>query len=189
MIHARGPVRIGLGVLAVLAAMFVAQEKLFQRDRRPTRAGVRLNRWWARAYGSGLLPSWLVSLETVGRRTGQRRVNALVRADYDGREYLVSMLGDKAEWIRNSAAREGHATIHHGQRTPIRLEAVPVEERAPILRAYLSRARGARRHITVRQDAPIDAFVAIAGEYPGFQVLPVSNRRRVSAEHVQASER
>jgi deazaflavin-dependent oxidoreductase (nitroreductase family) len=115
-----------------------------------------------------------VSLETVGRRSGQRRANALVRADYEGQQYLVSMLGEKSEWVRNARAREGAATIRHGQRTTIRLEEVPVDERAPILKAYLSRARGARRHFTVRHDAPVEAFNAVANEYPVFRIVPGS---------------
>jgi deazaflavin-dependent oxidoreductase (nitroreductase family) len=165
---------MGLGALAIVAAVIIAQEKLFYRDRRPTRGGRALNRWWARAYGSGLLPSWLVSLETVGRRSGQRRLNALVRADYGGQQYLVSMLGHKAEWARNARAREGAATIRHGQRTQIKLEEVPVDERAPILKAYLSRARGARRHFSVRHDASMEMFNAVASDYPVFRILPGS---------------
>jgi hypothetical protein len=172
MIRVTGSLRVGIGVLALLAAVFIAQETLFYKDGRPTRAGIRLNRWWARLYGTGLLPSWLVSLETVGRRSGQLRVNALVRADYEGRQYLVSMLGDRAEWMRNARAREGEAAIRHGNLTPIRLRDVPVDERPPILKAYLSRARGARRHVAVRHNAPIEAFAAVAADYPVFEILP-----------------
>ncbi len=191
-----GTMRAGIVAIVALAAVFIAQEKLFYRDRRPTRAGVRLNRWWARAYGTGVLPSWLVSLETVGRRSGKRRVHALVRADYEGQPYLVSMLGDTAEWIRNARAHGGRATIHHGRRTAVRLEEAPAGERAAIIKAYLSRARGARRHVAVRHDAPLEMFRAVAGEYPVFRIVPdvssaapMPRAREVSASGERASER
>lgn len=163
--------RIGVGVLAVAAVATIAQRgRLFYRDRRPTLAGKALNRWWARAYGSGLLPSSLVSLETVGRRTGLSRANALVAADYDGQRYLVSMLGERSEWVRNVRASQGEAAIRRRRRSLIRLEEVPVGTRAPILKAYLSRARGARRHFNVFPDAPLESFEAVAANYPVFRI-------------------
>ena len=187
MTRAPRALALGVGAVAMLAAALITQEKMFYRNRRPTRAGRTLNRWWARAYGLGLLPSFLVSLETVGRRSGERRVNALVRADYEGRQYLVSMLGDRAEWVRNARARQGAATIRHGRRTLIRLEEVPVDERAPILKAYLSRARGARRHFTVPHDASIETFGVVARDYPVFRILPDTPNlgpKPISAESV-----
>ena len=47
---------------------------------------------------------------------------------------------------------------------------VPVSERAPIIKAYLRRAPGARLHITVPLDAPLEAFEAIAPEHPVFRI-------------------
>ena len=46
--------------------------RLFYSDRRPTRAGRVVGRALSIVYGSGLGPSFLVSLETVGRRSGRR---------------------------------------------------------------------------------------------------------------------
>jgi hypothetical protein len=92
-------------------------------------------------------------------------------ADYDGDHYLVSMLGERSEWVRNLRASGGAAAIRHGQRIPVRLEEVPAAKRAPILKAYLSRARGARRHFNIRPDAPLESFDAVSANYPVFRIV------------------
>jgi hypothetical protein len=53
----------------------------------------------------------------------------------------------------------------------VRLEDVPVEKRAPVLKAYVKRAPGARPHVGVNKDAPLDEFEAIAARIPVFRVL------------------
>jgi hypothetical protein len=52
----------------------------------------------------------------------------------------------------------------------VRLEEVPVAERAPVLKAYLQCAPGARPHIDVDKDAPLEEFEKIAPEVPVFRV-------------------
>jgi hypothetical protein len=47
---------------------------------------------------------------------------------------------------------------------------VPAAERAPILRAYLQRALGARPHFAIAYDAPVEAFEALAADYPVFRI-------------------
>jgi hypothetical protein len=44
-------------------------------------------------------------------------------------------------------------------------------ERAPILKAYLRRAPGARPHIAVHKDAPLEQFERIAASLPTFRVV------------------
>jgi hypothetical protein len=73
---------------------------------------------------------------------------AKIRASYfavggdcsvEGQQYLVSMLGDKAQWVLNVRAAGGKAVIHSGRRTTVQIEEVPPDQRAPILKAYLER--------------------------------------------------
>jgi hypothetical protein len=51
---------------------------------------------------------------------------------------------------------------------------VPIDsqQRPRILKLYLQRAPGARPHIPVDKDAPLEAFAAIAADFPVFRVLP-----------------
>jgi hypothetical protein len=44
------------------------------------------------------------------------------------------------------------------------------DERAPILRAYLQRAPGARPHVPVNKDAPLAEFEKVATAFPVFRV-------------------
>jgi len=122
--------------------------------------------------GSGLLGWWCVRLETVNPLSRTSLTLPLVTAKVDGHRYLVSMLGQGAKWVRNVRAAGGMAVIVVGWRHPVLLVAVPIELRAPILKAYLQRAPGARPHIPVNKDALEADFEAIAADFPVFEVLP-----------------
>jgi len=55
----------------------------------------------------------------------------------------------------------------------VRLEEIAIEQRAPILKAYLKRAPGARPDVAVDKDAPLETFAAIAATVPVFRVVAV----------------
>lgn len=55
-------------------------------------------------------------------------------------------------WIR------GNATLRHGRRKEVHLEEVVADRRAPVLKAYLKRAPGARPHLPIDKDAPLAEF-------------------------------
>lgn len=118
----------------------------------------------------GLPPSFVVQLEVAGRRSAKVRSTILITAQHDGQRFLVSVLGNDADWVRNARAAGGEAYIVHGGRSKVRLAEVPVEQRAPIIRAYLQRARGARAHIDVPHDAPVEEFARIAERHPVFRI-------------------
>jgi hypothetical protein len=50
------------------------------------------------------------------------------------------------------------------------LEEVPVASRPPILRRYLQLAPGARPHIPVDRNAPLEDFAAVAARVPAFRI-------------------
>lgn len=129
---------------------------------RPGRIATILNRFWERIHSLGIFPNYLVTLEVEGRRSGRLISLPLVMVVVDGQRYLVSMLGAEAGWVRNVEAAGGAATIVHGRREPVQLLSVPIEERPPIIKAYLKRAPGARPHIPVDKNAPADAFATVA---------------------------
>ena len=120
----------------------------------------------------GIAPNYLVTLEVVGRRSGRVISFPLAMVPLYGERYLVSMLGTEAAWVRNLRAANGHATLRHGRTEQVCLEEVPVEQRAPVLKAYLRLAPGARPHIPVDKNAPLEAFESIAEQIPVFRVGP-----------------
>jgi len=142
------------------------------KGNRPGRLARLLNRAWAIAHARGIAPDYLVTLEVTGRRSGRVISFPLVMALVEGERYLVSMLGTEVACVRNIAAADGRAVLRHGQSEAVLLEEVPPERRAPVLKAYLQRAPGARPHIAVDKDAPVEDFEAIASQFPVFRVLP-----------------
>ena len=145
-------------------------DRWLYRGKRPNRLARLVNGITARLAGAGVGPARLMMLEVAGRRTGKTVSFPVVVADYRGGRYLVSMLGEGTNWVRNVRAASGRAVLRHGRRQAIRLVEVDVGERAAILRRYLECAPGARSHIPVDRGAPLTEFERIAAQYPVFRV-------------------
>ena len=123
-------------------------------------------------FARGIAPNYFVMLEVVGRRSGRPISFPLVMVAVDGERYLVSMLGADVAWVQNVNAASGRAVLRHGRTELVRLEELPIEKRARVLKAYLRCAPGARPHIPIDKDAPLEAFEAVAARFPVFRVLP-----------------
>jgi hypothetical protein len=113
----------------------------------------------------------MVTLDVVGRRSGRLISFPLAMVLVDGERCLVSMLGTEAAWVRNLRAANGHAILRHGRIEDVLLEEIAVEKRAHILKAYLRIAPGARPHIPIDKDAPVEIFETIAAQIPVFRVV------------------
>lgn len=118
-------------------------------------------------------PDFLNVLETIGRRSGNPIAMPIVVIHMRGERYLVSMLGNSTQWVKNVRASGGVAALLKGGRTEITLEEVSVAGRAPILKEYCRVAPAGRSHISVEKDAPVDDFDDIAEEYPVYRVVEV----------------
>ena len=155
-----------------MAVQFLQRlDRWMYRGGRPNRLARLLNRISAIQYSARILaPSQGVTLEVRGRRTGRLISFPLVVADYQGERYLVAMLGQDANWVRNLRAAGGRAVLRHGRREAVRLEAVDPSARAPILRRYLALAPGARAHIPVDRRAPLEQLEQIAAQIPIFHI-------------------
>lgn len=141
------------------------------RGQRPNRLARILNRAWAFVFARGIARDYLVTLVVTGRRSGLPISLPVVVAIVDGERYLVSMLGENVSWVRNIRAAGGKAVLQHGRREEVQLEEIPAGQRAPVLKAYLQRAPGARPHVPVDKDAPLSEFERIAAMIPIFHVL------------------
>ena len=144
------------------------------RGNRPGRVASWLNRGWVALQARGVGPQNLVTLEVVGHRSGRLISLPLMIASIDGERYVASMLGADAAWVRNVKAADGYAVLRHESAEKVRLEEVAVAERSPLLKSYLQQAPGARPHVPVSRDAPVEAFEAIAANFPVFRVRRVS---------------
>jgi deazaflavin-dependent oxidoreductase (nitroreductase family) len=121
-----------------------------------------------------------ITLEVIGRRSGEpRRVTVAIVND-DSSRYLVSVHGD-SNWVRNVRAAEGHAVILSGTRSSIKLVEIPSEARAPILQRYVSQgvfgrsAEEIASQFGVTPDASIPELEEVANRHPVFKIEPISS--------------
>jgi hypothetical protein len=147
--------------------------KWLYRGGRPNRVASVINRWTVAVSALGIAPNYLVALDVVGRRSGRVFSLPVVMAIVESERYLVSMLGE-VEWVRNVRAAGGNVTLRHGRREEVRLEEVAADRRAPVLKAYLRRAPGARPHLPIHKDAPLSEFEQVSSQFPVFRVVPRS---------------
>jgi deazaflavin-dependent oxidoreductase (nitroreductase family) len=143
----------------------------FYRGGRPNRVARILDRGSAMVYALGVAPDYMVTLEVSGRRTGRIVRLPLVMVVVDGKRYLVSMLGEDVNWVRNVRAADGRVTLRHGRSEDVKLEEVSTEDRAPILKDYLDRAPRAGTHMPVEKGAPLAEFERVSSRFPVFRVV------------------
>ncbi|MEU6642808.1 nitroreductase/quinone reductase family protein [Saccharomonospora sp. NPDC046836] len=147
-------------------------KRWFYRGGRPNGVARILDRGTAALYALGVAPNYLINLEVPGRRSGKTITLPVVMTLAGDERYLVSMLGENTNWVRNVRAAEGDVTIRHGRREEVHLEEVLPDRRAPVLKAYLKRAPNARAHMPVDKDAPLAEFERVSPQFPVFRVLP-----------------
>jgi len=150
-----GPRAIGRAVVRGAAAL----KRAMYRGGRPTAFTRLVNRLDAVVYRSRFLsPRHAAVLKVVGRRSGSITSVPVAVTEHQGAEFLVSMLGPDANWVRNVHAAGGKAALcRHGRETPVVLEEVPPERRAEILRRYMlaeaADCAGCLRHLLAARAA------------------------------------
>lgn len=148
----------------------MAFSRWMYRGGRPNGLARVLNRVWAKLHAAGIAPNEWVTLEVVGRKSGKTISFPLALTVLNDERYLVAMLGAETNWVKNVRAAGGHAMLKHGAIEQVRLDEVDVALRAPILKAFLRHAPGARPHVPISKDAPLAEFDRVAAEYPVFRV-------------------
>ncbi len=145
-------------------------QRWFYKGGHPNTVAKVLNKAGAILHALGISPNHMVTIEVVGRKSGKSISFPLAMTVINRERYLVSMLGENANWVRNIKAAGGKATLRHGIREEVILEEVDVQQRAVIIKEFLQIAPGARAHIPVDKDAPITAFEEIAAKVPVFKL-------------------
>jgi hypothetical protein len=114
-------------------------------------------------------------LSVPGRRTGRLRTTPVSPFTVEGRRYIVSL--GQTEWVRNARAAGWGILARGRRRQRVRLLALDVEERRPILRQFpVQIPAGVRFFVqvgAVRPPAGPDAFAEAAPALAVFRVEPV----------------
>ncbi len=74
------------------------------RGHRPNWIAKAINRAAATITSSGIAPNYMMTLEVVGRKSMRTTSLPVVIAVVDSQRYLVSMLGENVQWVRNVRA-------------------------------------------------------------------------------------
>ena len=146
--------------------------RFYYRNWRPTLWRRLWTRVFAWAPGQGWLPDIVVTLLVKERVTARMVGHVLVPVIHGNQRYLVSMLGDRSNWVLDQRETGGEAFLKRGRLEAVRLVEIPPEGRAPILKAWRQIATSGRRHVPISNDAPVSDFAKVAGDYPVFRVDP-----------------
>jgi hypothetical protein len=141
------------------------------RDGRPNRSARILSRLLGVAFAAGIGPNQAATIEVRGRKTGRKISFPVVVVAYEADRYLVAMLGDRTNWVRNVRA-DNRAVLLQGRRENVSLVEDFSGNRAAILRRYLEVGAGARPFFPIDRRAPLGDFERIIEEYPVFRVVP-----------------
>jgi hypothetical protein len=140
------------------------------RSGRPNRSARVFSRLLGIAFATGIGPSQAATIEVRGRKTGRKISFPVVVVAYQGERYLVAMLGDRTNWVRNLRA-DNHAVLLRGKRQNVSIVEDFSDKRAAILRRYLEVGAGARPFFPIDRRAPLSEFERIVDEYPVFRVV------------------
>ena len=153
----------------MLRGVIGAIQKWQYRRGRPGWSARITNRLGAITFAAGIGPNRAATLEVRGHKSGRTISFPVVVADYQGERYLVAMLGQKTNWVRNLRA-DGRAVLRRGHREDVSLVEDLSDKRAAILRRYLELAPGARPFFPIDRRAPLRDFERIVDRYPVFRV-------------------
>jgi F420H(2)-dependent quinone reductase len=92
------------------------------------------------AFAAGIRPNQAATIEVRGRTTGRTISFPVVVVSYGADRYLVAMLGDRTNWVRNVRA-DNHVVLLQGKRENVSLMEDFSGSRATILRRLDRSAR------------------------------------------------
>jgi F420H(2)-dependent quinone reductase len=114
-------------------------------------------------------------LSVPGRRTGKLRTTPVSPFSVEGRRYIVSF--GQTEWVKNARAAGWGILARGRRRQRVRLVALDLEERRPVLRQFPVQVPAGVRFFVqvgaVRPPADPDAFADAAPVLAVFRVEPL----------------
>ena len=119
----------------------------------------------------GVGPAHTYLLTVRGRRTGRAYTTPVTLVEHAGELWLVAPYGER-NWVKNARAAGGVQLRRAGRTTRVRVEELPAERRAPILRKYANRVPVVVRFFDAAKDDPEEAFAVEAARHPVFRLRP-----------------
>ena len=139
--------------------------------RAPAAAERVFNRIFGFLVGIGLGFSYNYLLQVRGRKSGKLYSTPIDLLELEGKKFLVAPRG-RTQWVRNAEAAEEVTLKKGSSRARYGLRSLPLDEKLPILKAYLDCFRKeVQRYFPVQADSPADAFREYANNYPAFELI------------------
>src|SRR5258708_17077104 len=138
----------------MLGRLVSAFQRWQYRKGRPGWSARVANRLGALSFAKGMGPNGAATLEVRGHKSGRIISFPVVVTDYQGERYLVAMLGQKANWVRNLRA-DNHGVLVRGRREEGTLVEDLSDKRAAILHRYLELASGEGSFFSIPPYAPL----------------------------------
>jgi deazaflavin-dependent oxidoreductase (nitroreductase family) len=118
----------------------------------------------------GLGPRRTYLLTVRGRRSGQLYSTPVTLMEKGGQRWLVAPYGEVA-WVRNVRAA-GEVILSRGRHSEtVRIIELGRQERAPILKRYVTEVPITRPFFDVGPDTSVQAFEQEASRHPVFRVM------------------
>ena len=139
---------------------------------KPSAAERAFNRFFGFLVGLGLGMKHNYLLQVRGRKTGKVYSTPIDLLELDGKRFLVAPRG-RTQWVRNAEA-SGEVTLKRGSfQQTFHLRPVEDADKPRYLKAYLDSFKTTvQRYFLVPAGSKEQAFAAVAGNYPVFELLP-----------------
>lgn len=108
-------------------------------------------------------------LNVPGRTSGALRSTPVTPLTYAGQRWLVAGFAE-SDWVKNIRASSWGILTKGKSSERVEVVEVAIEKRAAILQAYVPTLYDSAA-FPLGPDAPLEAFAAIAGNYPIFQII------------------
>lgn len=127
--------------------------------------------WMLRA---GMAPEGYYLLTVKGRKSGLPRSRPVALVEVGEEKWLVAPYGE-VNWVHNARAA-GVVTLSSGRESATyRLEELPLAERAPILKEYITRYAITRPYFDALPESDLAEFEGEAQDRPVFKLHPSQN--------------
>lgn len=108
-------------------------------------------------------------LTVRGRKTGRSYSTPVTLVEHERQRWLVAPYGEVG-WVRNARAA-GQVTLQRGRRSEIvKVQELPAEEAAPVLKTYLAQVPVVRPFFDVTVHSDLRDFALEAPRHPVFRI-------------------
>ena len=128
-----------------------------------------LNTIFTRMVLMGMIPGAHL-IRVLGRKSGIMHTTPVFVLKHEGHRWLVSGFGP-SDWVKNLRVAGWCLLIH--DRREERITVVEINDpktRAPILQAFARHSPVGERGFSIKRNAPLEEFVAIAPDHPVFRI-------------------